>query len=306
MTAPARTLRVAVAQYQPRIGDPEGNRTAAVAWVEAAAAEGAQLVVLPELASSGYVFSGEEEAAALAEDANSGVTVAALVEVCRRRGLHVVAGLAEQGDGCRHNSAVVLGPAGRLATYRKLHLFYDEQSWFRPGEELVVVDLPTARVGVAICYDLWFPEVARALALRGAEVIAVPTNWVASFRRRLHDEHGYCQGDIMAMAAAAANGTAVACADRVGEERGVTFLGASIIVGPDGWPLAGPASPDADQLLVADLDLDAVERARWRTPRNHLLRDRRPDLYASNSPPEVRGRASTGADDGPRAGGTPG
>ena len=172
MTAPARTLRVAVAQYQPRIGDPEGNRTAAVAWVEAAAAEGAQLVVLPELASSGYVFSGEEEAAALAEDADSGVTVAALVEVCRRRGLHVVAGLAEQGDGCRHNSAVVLGPAGRLATYRKLHLFYDEQSWFRPGEELVVVDLPTARVGVAICYDLWFPEVARALALRGAEVIA--------------------------------------------------------------------------------------------------------------------------------------
>ena len=70
----------------------------------------------------------------------------------------------------------------------------------------------------------------------------------------------------MAMAAAAANGTAVACADRVGEERGVTFLGASIIVGPDGWPLAGPASPDGEQLLVADLDLDAVERARWRTP----------------------------------------
>jgi predicted amidohydrolase len=85
----------------------------------------------------------------------------------------------------------------------------------------------------------------------------------------------------MAMAAAAANGTAVACADRVGEERGVTILGASIIVGPDGWPLAGPASPDRDELLVADVDLTAVERSRWRTPRNHLLRDRRPDIYAS-------------------------
>lgn len=286
VTAPARTLRVAVAQYQPHIGDAEGNRAAAVGWAEAAAEQGAQLAVLPELASSGYVFAGEGEAAALAEDADTGKTVAALVDVCRRRNLHVVAGLNEQGDGCRHNSAVVLGPAGRLATYRKLHLFYDEQTWFRAGQEVVVVDLPTARVGVAICYDLWFPELARALALRGAEVLAVPTNWVASFRPRLHDEHGYCQGDIMAMAAAAANGTAVACADRVGEERGVTFLGASIIVGPDGWPLAGPASPDADQLLVADVDLDAVERTRWRTPRNHLLRDRRPDVYARDLPPQ--------------------
>jgi predicted amidohydrolase len=101
----------------------------------------------------------------------------------------------------------------------------------------------------------------------------------------------------MAMAAAAANGTAVACADRVGEERGVTFLGASIIVGPDGWPLVGPAGPDREELLVADLDLTAVERSRWRTPRNHLLRDRRPDIYASEPPPEVSGRPSAVADD---------
>jgi predicted amidohydrolase len=280
-----RTVRIAAAQYAPRMGDLDGNRAAAVARVEAAADRGAQLVVLPELASSGYVFAAEEEAARLAEDASSGDTVTALVDACRRRGVHVVAGLAERGDGCRHNSAVVLGPGGRLATYRKLHLFYDERSWFRAGDELLVVDLPFARVGVAICYDLWFPEVARALALRGAEVIAVPTNWVSSFRARLHDEHGYCQGDIMAMAAAAANGTAVVCADRVGEERGVTFLGASIIVGPDGWPLAGPASPGGEELLVADVDLDGVERARRRTPRNHLLDDRRPEVYAKPASP---------------------
>jgi len=291
MTSDGRTLRVAVAQYEPHVGDPDGNRGAAVAGVEAAAERGAQLVVLPELASSGYVFSGEEEAGRLAEDPDIGESVAALVDVCRRRSAYVVAGLDEAGDGCRHNSAVVLGPEGRLATYRKLHLFYDEQSWFRPGSELVVVDLPIARVGVAICYDLWFPEVARSLALRGAEVIAVPSNWVSSFRARLHDEHGYCQGDIMAMAAAAANGTVVACADRVGVERGVAFLGASIIVGADGWPLAGPASPDREELLVADVELGAVERARWRTPRNHLLRDRRPDIYASEPAPG-RGGAS--------------
>jgi predicted amidohydrolase len=298
---PSRTVRIAVAQYEPHIGDLSGNRAAALTQVEAAADRGAQLVVLPELASSGYVFAGEEEAGRLVEDADTGETVVALVEACRRRGVYVVGGLAEAAPACRHNSAVVLGPSGRLATYRKLHLFYDEQSWFQPGNELVVVDLPFARVGVAICYDLWFPEVARALALRGAEVIAIPTNWVASFRPRLHDEHGYCQGDIMAMAAAAANGTAVACADRVGEERGVTFLGASIIVGPDGWPLAGPAGPDREELLVADVDLTAVERSRWRTPRNHLLRDRRPALYAAEPPPEVSARLSAVADD-PAAG----
>ncbi len=292
MTSAGRSLRIAVAQYEPRVGELQRNREAAVAWAETAANGGAQLCVLPELASSGYVFNGEEEAGRLSEDADTGETVAAVIDVCRRRSLYVVAGLDEAAADCRHNSAVVLGPEGRLATYRKLHLFYDEQSWFRPGSELVVVDLPVARVGVAICYDLWFPEVARGLALRGAEVIAVPTNWVSSFRRRLHDEHGYCQGDIMAMAAAAANGTPVACADRVGVEREVTFLGASIIVGADGWPMAGPASPDREEILFADVDLGAVERARWRTPRNHLLRDRRPDVYASDPAHGARGPSS--------------
>jgi N-carbamoylputrescine amidase len=282
----SRPLRIACAQYEPRVGEGEGNRAEAIVRVEAAADRGAQIIVLPELASSGYVFGSEDEAEGLAEDAASGPTIEALAQVCRRRGLYAVTGLDERGAGCRYNSAVVVGPGGPLATYRKLHLFYDEQSWFRPGEQIVVVDLPVpgagvVKLGLAICYDLWFPEVARALALRGAEVIAVPTNWVASFRRRPYDDRGHCQGDIMAMAAAAANGTVVACADRIGAERGVTFLGASIIVGSDGWPVAGPASPDRAELLVADLDLAAVERARRRTPRNHLLGDRRPDAYAA-------------------------
>jgi len=283
--SPPRLVRVAVAQYEPRVGEAEHNRGQAVAWVEAAADRGAELVVLPELAASGYVFSGEADVDRLAEDPDSGATTAALVDACRRRRVHVVAGLAERAGGCRYNSAVVLGPAGRLATYRKLHLFYDEKSWFQAGDRLVVVDLPRVRLGVAICYDLWFPEVTRGLALQGAELIAVPTNWVSSFRRRLHDEHGYCQGDIMAMAAAAANGTAVACADRVGVERGVGFLGASIIVGPDGWPVAGPASPDRPELLVADIDLAGVPLARRRTPRNHLLDDRRPEVYGTGPVP---------------------
>jgi len=273
------SARIAVAQYAPRVGEVEHNRAAAVRWAEAAAEQGADMVVLPELASSGYTFASEAEAEASAEDVASGATIAALIEVARASGMHIVCGVDERDGECRHNSAVLLGPSGHLATYRKLHLFYDEKSWFVPGGELPVVELPFGRVGMIICYDLWFPEAARALAVAGADIVAVPTNWVASFKRTVYDERGFCQGNYVAMATAAQNGVVMACADRIGEERGLRFLGASIIVGADGWPVAGPAPADADALLVADVELDSVARARRRTPRNDLLGDRRPDAY---------------------------
>jgi predicted amidohydrolase len=274
-----RRARIAVAQYEPRVGDLEHNRAQAVRWARAAAAEGADLAVLPELASSGYTFASAEEAQACAEDPDEGPTVRALVAVARDTGMHIVCGIDERDGDCRHNSAVLLGPSGRLATYRKLHLFYDEQSWFVPGDSLPVVDLPFGRVGMVICYDLWFPEPVRAMALAGADIVAVPTNWVASFKRTVYDDRGYCQGDYVAMAASAQNGVVMACADRIGSERGLTFLGASIIVGADGWPVAGPAPSDAEALLVADVELGSVVSARQRTPRNNLLGDRRPDAY---------------------------
>jgi N-carbamoylputrescine amidase len=284
----SRPVRIAVAQYEPHIGDLDGNRAQAVRWAAEAAAAGANLIVLPELASSGYVFADETDAERAAESADDGPMVGALHAVCAAHGCHIAVGIDERGAGCRHNSAVLIGPSGTLATYRKLHLYYDEQSWFEPGAELPLVDTPIGRIGLIICFDLWFPEPARALALAGAEIVAVPTNWVASFKPTVWDDRGYCQGDYIAMATAAQNGVVVACADRTGVERGVTFLGASIIVGADGWPVAGPASKDADELLVADVDLDDVERARRRTPRNHLLSDRRPSAYhtsASRSAP---------------------
>ena len=279
----SRPVRIAAAQYEPHIGDLRGNRAEAVRWASEAAAAGANLVVLPELASSGYVFADAAEAQRAAESAEDGPMVAALHDVCVQHGCHIAVGLDERDGSSRHNSAVLIGPAGALAVYRKLHLYHDEQSWFEPGASLPVVDTPIGRIGLIICFDLWFPEPARALALAGAEIIAVPTNWVASFKPTVWDDRGYCQGDYIAMATAAQNGVVVACADRVGVERGVTFLGASIIVGADGWPVAGPASKDAAELLFADVDLDDVERARRRTPRNHLLEDRRPGAYRTST-----------------------
>ena len=275
----SRPLRVAVAQYEPRVGDLDGNRALAERWASQAAARGARLIVLPELASSGYVFADEDEAAASAEAAADGPFVRSLAALCARHQCVVAAGLNELAGGRRHNSAVLVGPEGLLGTYRKLHLFNNEQSWFTPGEGLTVVETPIGRVGMVVCYDLRFPEAVRALALAGAEIIAVPTNWVASFKQTVWDERGYCQGDYLAMATAGQNGVVIACADRVGVEREVRFIGASIIVGPEGWPLAGPAGGDTSELLLAEVDLDDVERFRRSTPRNHLLDDRRPHAY---------------------------
>jgi N-carbamoylputrescine amidase len=275
----SRRIRVAAAQYEPRVGDPDHNLSEAVRWSDEAMTQGAQLVVLPELASSGYVFEGESEADISAESPTTGPMVRGLRDVCARHDGYVVTGINERSGDCRYNSAVVIGPNGLLATYRKLHLFYNEKSWFEPGAQLTLVDLPFGRLGMIICFDLWFPEPARALAVAGAEIIAVPTNWVASFKRTVWDDRGYCQGDYIAMATAAQNSVVMVCADRIGVERGTTFLGASIIVGPDGWPVAGPASRDQPELLMAEVDLDDVELARQRTPRNDLLEDRRPGAY---------------------------
>lgn len=290
----SRPVRIAVAQYEPHVGELDGNLAQAVRWATAAATEGADLIVLPELASSGYVFRDAEEAQRCAEDPDDGPTVRALRDVCAAHGCHIVAGLNERDGDCRHNSAILVGTDGRLATYRKLHLYFDEQSWFEAGDELPIVDLPFGKVGIIICYDLWFPEPARVLALAGAEIIAVPTNWVASFKRTVWDDRGYCQGDYVAIATAAQNGVVMACADRIGVERDVTFIGASIIVGADGWPVAGPAGKADEELLIAEVDLDSVDRARHRTPRNHLLSDRRPDAYrasAGRAAPATRAHA---------------
>jgi predicted amidohydrolase len=257
-----------------------------VEWAREAVGRGAQLIVLPELASSGYVFESDAEAAVGSRPVDSSDFIAGLAEIAVQSEATIVTGFAEDAGDCRYNTAVVIDATGVRATYRKLHRFLDEQDWFAAGAETVVVETSWGRLGVLICYDLWFPEVARSLALAGADVIAVPTNWVASHKRTVYDERGYCQGNYVAMATAAQNGVAVVCADRVGEERGVRFLGASMVVGPDGWPVAGPGSQTDDELLIAQIDLDGVGRARQRTPRNHLFGDRRPDSYNARVIPQ--------------------
>jgi predicted amidohydrolase len=272
-------LRVAACQYEPRVGDNAGNLELATTWMARAIDAGAKLIVLPELAGSGYVFASDAEADAAAETLETSPFVHAVTEAARRADVTIVAGFAERVGNVRYNSAVIADASGVRATYHKIHRFYNEQNWFKPGDRTVVVETGWGRLGVLICYDLRFPEVARSMALAGADVIAVPTNWVSAFKPTLFDERGYCQNHYLAMATAAQNGVAVICADRVGVERGEPFIGASLIVGPGGWAVAGPAAQERDELLIADIDLDDVARTRQSTPRNPLLEDRRPDSY---------------------------
>jgi len=269
------TVRVAVHQLAPVIGDLDGNRARALAALDAAAAAGARIVVLPELAASGYVFRDAAEARSLAEPPG-GPTLGGWAERAAAHDLVVVGGFAEDGgDGRLYNSAALVDASGVRAVYRKAHLWDRESLVFTPGDDPpAVVDTPHGRIGVMVCYDLEFPEWVRVAALRGAELLCVPTNWP-----RVPRPDGERPMEVLrAMVAASTNRMAVAVCDRCGEERGVTWVAGSAIAGPDGWLLTGPPDAAVPTLLTADVDL-ATAQDKALGPRNDALQDRRPSLY---------------------------
>ncbi|WAC74605.1 nitrilase family protein [Roseateles sp. SL47] len=270
-------LKVAAVQMEPRIGQVADNVARSVRFIEQAAAQGASVVVLPELANTGYVFSSRDEAFALGESATEGPTTRAWQAVAARLGLHLVAGLTERDGDRLYNTAVVMGPRGLIGRYRKLHLWGDEHLFFEPGNlGLPVFHTEVGRLSAVICYDGWFPEVYRLLAMQGADLVCMPTNWVPMPQQPAHMP---AMANTLAMAAAHSNGMAVVCANRVGTERGQPFIGQSLIVGAQGWPLAGPAAAEGEAVLVASVNLKHSRSARQLNAFNHVLRDRRTDLY---------------------------
>jgi N-carbamoylputrescine amidase len=270
-------VRIAVGQFEPRVGEKERNVARTLELIDEAASRGVELLVLPELCNSGYVFESKEEAESLAEGVPGGPTVEAWLERCVARGLTLVAGIAEREGDALYNSAIVVGPGGFLGTYRKLHLWDQENHWFAPGNRGVpVFDTTVGRIAAIICYDGWFPECYRMAAVAGAEVVCVPTNWVPIPGQ---EEGRKAMATILCQAAAHSNSIVVAAADRVGVERGQTFIGQSVIVSHTGWPLAGPASESREELLVADIDPTEARRARRWNDFNDPLADRRPEVY---------------------------
>lgn len=273
MTTGESEIGVACIQMQPEIGKKQKNIARSLELIGEAHDRGARLIVLPELCNSGYVFESRDEAFALAERLDDGETIDIWRETAASLGVTIVAGFAERDGDVLYNAAAIIGPDGVLGGYRKLHLWGEEQLFFEPGNLGVpVFNTPFGRIACAICYDIWFPEVFRMAALGGADMLCVPTNWVPMPAQPLNLP---VMANILAMGGAHANGMFVAAADRVGEERGQPFLGNSVIVDSHGWPVAGPASADKEEVLVARVNLSDARRNRQLNTFNHVLRDRR-------------------------------
>jgi predicted amidohydrolase len=266
---------VAVCQVSLQVGEVARNRSLALDAIGAAADGGAAIVVLPELTPSGYVFASAAEARGMAERAD-GPTVTEWADLARRRDVIVIGGFAELGDdGLLYNSAVLADAGGVRAVYRKVHLWDAESDFFTPGAAPPpVVATELGQIAMMICYDVEFPEWVRRPALAGADLLAVPTNWPAE--PVPPGERPMVVANVQA--AAFANRMFIAAACRCGTERGVSWVGGSLIAGPDGYPQAGPAGADEPELLLADCDL-AQARSKATSARNDPHRDRRPALY---------------------------
>jgi predicted amidohydrolase len=258
-------MRVAVYQGPGASGDVPANLATIRRVASRAAAEGAGLVVFPELFVTGYNLGPRLRE--LAEPL-SGPSLEAIGAAAADCGTAVLTGFCER-DGARlFNSAVLIGRDGSLqAVHRKCHLFGAmEGELFTPGDALATIELEGLRVGILICYHVEFPEAVRALALAGAELVAVPTTLMAPY-------------DFMARtlvpARAAENQVFVAYANRTGAEGGLAYIGQSWIVGPDGVDLAR-AGRHEERFLLAELEPEAIMRAR---AAYCYVGERRPELY---------------------------
>ncbi|MBI4370902.1 MAG: acyltransferase [Elusimicrobia bacterium] len=254
-------MRLGVVQNHPKFLKAPGNLKACLELMDKHEAD---LWVLPELFASGYAFKTKAEAARCAERAD-GPLASLLKAYAAQRGCAIVAGFPEKAGARLYNSAMLV-TAAKTRVYRKTHIFGGEKRFFAPGDTgLWVEDVAGAKVGVMICFDWFFPEAARTLALRGAQVIAHPSNLVLPWA-----PEGMKIRSLE-------NRVFSATANRVGAERGLRFIGQSQIVSPNGSLLARLGHEETRAAVVA---VDAwTAKDKKVHPANDLFADRRPSLY---------------------------
>ncbi len=278
---PVSPVRIAVVQFDPQCGVDQcsQNLSRGLMLAQKAVDQGAKLIVLPELANTGYAYQSREEAFELAQSVPFGPCVQVWSEFARQQGVYLACGLAERDGMKLYDTAVLMGPDGYIGKYRKAHLWNQEKLWFTPGDMgFPVFETPIGRIGLMICWDVWFPEVPRLLALQGADVICSLNNWVWT-PPPLFDATGKCMASYLTMTAAHVNNVFIAAANRTGTDRGERFLGCSLISGTNGWPLTEVAGAEEETILYADVDLTSARSAPIWNNLNDLPRDRRSDLY---------------------------
>jgi len=244
-------VTVACCQLAPKFGDIAYNKQLAKQAICEAASNGANIIVLPELIQSGYVFNNKEEAYRLAETPKQ--TPQEWVQLARELNVIIVGGFCERGE------------KGDLTLYRKVHLWNAEKRIFAAGcKPPPVIDTKFGKIAVMICYDQEFPEWVRLAALAGADLIAMPVNWPDSPRP------------------AAVNRLFIAACDRAGTERGVNWVGGSVIVDADGYPLT-PLLRNKTQAIEGTIYATIeINQARQKaiSELNNVHSDRRPELYS--------------------------
>ncbi len=225
----------------------------------------ADIVLFPELSACGYMYNDADEIRPFSDLRSA---LAPLETLSRKTGKLIVGGFAERANGTLFNATYAVAPQG-TTVYRKIHLWNREKLLFEPGEDPCIIEYDGRRIGIEICYDLQFPELAAYLARRGAELILAPTAWA-------QDDHGPSRGlhphAFLAMATAYAYGICVAVANRTGRERGAFFPGQSCLCDPWGKILT---LGEEEESRVVDIPFDAVPGAKRPSPRNDLQTDPR-------------------------------
>lgn len=261
-------MNVGFFQFAPQFGETQRNLESIIHAIDDFQGD---LLVFPELALSGYQFISKEETWDLAEDVPTGSVCQQLVQAIHGRKLYIVLGLAEREGDCVYNSAVLIGPNGYIGTYRKTHLFFEETLWFTPGNTgFHVWDIGMAKIGLLICFDWFYPEAARILALKGADILCHPSNLVLP----------HCPDAMVTRCLE--NHVFAITTNRVGSEhRGnksaLSFIGLSEIVTPKGH-IVHRASHNEPELFSCEIDV-AQARDKHINPYNDLLNDRRPEWY---------------------------
>ncbi len=260
-------MRIGYYQFSPEFGNIDRNREEMIANLRDAEAD---IIVLPELATSGYFFTGKKEAEELSETV-PGRTTDAFSELSVKTGTRYVLGMPEKSEDGIFNSAVMTGPGGVEAVYRKAHLFGDEHKYFSPGEEFIITEVKNIKIGLLVCFDHMFPEAARTLALRGAQVICHPSNLVLP-------EYGQLTTRVRALE----NRVFWILANRTGTEKRegkeLRYTGESQIISPKGEILhRGPS--ERSELYITEINPSKALNKHV-TPSNNILKDRRTDIYS--------------------------
>ncbi len=260
-------MNIGFVQFEPLFGKIDRNIDKAEKLIDGTEAD---LLVLPELFNTGYVFTSMDEVRALSEEIPDGATTRALLRIAKNNNVYLVAGLAERSGDRFFNSAVIVSPQGYLGTYRKIHLFFEEKRWFDPGDTpFPVYDMGKYKFGVMICFDWIFPESMRVMSLQGAHIICHCANLVLPF----------CQDAMKTRCLE--NHVFAVTSNRTGTEsrdgRSLRFTGKSQITGPTAEVIY-QAESETEEVGAVELDLNRSADKQL-NEYNNLFQDRRPEFY---------------------------